>query len=75
MADSKSINQSVHASGDVNQVAGDSIQTTSINLNLLISVFFISVVALGGLAWALNLVGNGDGGNVTQPESTEQISH
>ncbi|NJM99534.1 MAG: hypothetical protein HC800_22465 [Phormidesmis sp. RL_2_1] len=36
------------------QVGGNYTHTSSININLLISIFFISLVAFGGLAWALN---------------------
>ncbi len=73
MADSNQIRQSAKNVGkNALQVGGDYTQTTSINLNLLISVFFISVVALGGLAWALNLVGQGTGGGAGLPEAMEQ---
>ena len=53
------------------QVGGDYAQTTSINLNLLISIFFISVLALGGLAWAINVGWEIPGGGVGTPDTTE----
>ncbi|MEO1393329.1 MAG: hypothetical protein AAFV90_10490 [Cyanobacteria bacterium J06634_5] len=44
------------------QVGGNYTQSSSFNINILISIFFISVLALGGLAWAINL-GMNKGGN------------
>ena len=56
------------------QVSGNYNNEQTLSLNLMISVFFISVVALGGIAWALN-VGWNPVGNPTQdtpfPSSTE----
>ncbi|MBT9312804.1 hypothetical protein [Leptothoe kymatousa] len=73
MTDSNRIQQSAKNVGkNALQVGGDYTQTTSINLNLIISVFFISVVAFGGLAWSLNLVGKGSGGDAGLPNVAEQ---
>ena len=47
------------------QVAGNYNSQQTMNLNLVISVFFISILSLGGIAWALN-VGWNKGGNPTQ---------
>ncbi|MEL6779719.1 MAG: hypothetical protein AAFO06_20970 [Cyanobacteria bacterium J06597_16] len=62
------------------QVGGNYTQSSSFNINILISIFFISVLALGGLAWAINL-GMNKGGNSqsstgqppTGAETTEMI--
>ena len=58
------------------QVGGDYTHSSSINLNLLISVFFISVLALGGLAWAINagIVGSSDPQTeVVEPVDTDNL--
>ncbi|MEM9485214.1 MAG: hypothetical protein AAGA83_16175 [Cyanobacteria bacterium P01_F01_bin.116] len=72
MANSDSIEQNANNIGkNALQVGGDYTQTTSINLNLLISVFFISVLALGGLAWAINVGWEIPGGGVGAPAEVE----
>ncbi len=56
------------------QVGGNYTQSTSINLNLIISVFFISILALGGLAWALNVgLIDGGGGASSNGGGSDQI--
>ena len=47
------------------QVAGNYNSQQTLNLNLVISVFFISILSLGGIAWALN-VGLNPKGDSTQ---------
>lgn len=42
-----------NASGNVTQVGGN--YSNTMNVNLFISLFFISILALGGLAWMLNI--------------------
>ncbi|GAB4136464.1 MAG: hypothetical protein Fur0046_10000 [Cyanobacteria bacterium J069] len=49
--------------GNVNQAGGNVTTTTTTNYNFVF--FIIGLVALGGLAWALNL-GNIQGGNSGQ---------
>ena len=43
------------------QVSGNYNNQQTVSLNLMISVFFISILALGGIAWALNLGPNPQG--------------
>ena len=74
MTDSSQIRQTANNVGkNALQVGGDYTQTTSINLNLLISVFFISVLAMGGLAWAINVGWEIPGGSVGSP--TEEVEN
>jgi hypothetical protein len=59
---SKSVKQIAKAQGNINQSARDlhyrsEISTRSTNVNLWISFFLIGILALGGLAWALNVGG------------------
>jgi len=72
-----SVSQSAsHVGGNAMQVAGDYSsheQTKQFNLNLVVSVFFISMTALGGIAWALNLATSGAGGDANQ-NPQEQVS-
>ena len=74
---SKRVEQIAEAQGDIYQSARDlhyesktSANTT--NVNLWISFFLIGIVALGGLAWALNLGSLKGSGNpqLPQPGST-----
>lgn len=72
MTDSSQIRQTAKNVGkNAVQVGRDYAQTTSINLNLLISVFFISVLALGGLAWAINVGWEIPGGDVGSPTEVD----
>jgi hypothetical protein len=56
--------QKVKAGRDGAIVGRDSIHTT--NINLWVSFFLIGVVALGGLAWAINVGLIGKSGNPNQ---------
>lgn len=54
--------------GNAMQVSGNYSNQQTLSFNLMISVFFISIFALGGIAWALN-VGLNPIGN---PQQTDQ---
>lgn len=66
----RSTRQVIKAGKNATQVGRDYIPSHSFNINILISLFFISVFALGGLAWAINL-GINPVGNPQSPERVE----
>ena len=75
-----SINQSVQADGNVNQ-AGGNIEVNSqaknagpnISINVVISVFIISIVVFGGMAFGLYILSNG--GGPTQNQSAPVLEN
>lgn len=63
------VSQTAKAGGSVNQTGGNYTNTT--NISLWISFLLIGVLALGGLAWALNIAkifeGSGNPQQTSQP--------
>ncbi|NJN90888.1 MAG: hypothetical protein HC878_11280 [Leptolyngbyaceae cyanobacterium SL_5_14] len=66
----KNIRQTAVSGRDSKQVGGNNRET---NHNIFIGIFFLIVIALGGLAWALT-IGLNQGGQRTENEQrTEAI--
>ena len=55
------------------QVAGDYSSQQTLSLNLVISVFFISILSLGGIAWVLNAGWNFKPSQNNQSPSPTQV--
>ena len=55
------------------QVAGDYSSQQTLSLNLVISVFFISILSLGGITWALSVDWNPSPPRNNQSPSPTQI--
>ena len=62
-----SINQIVKSRGSVEQVAGN--KTTTTNVSFFIGIFFIVILALGGLTWFLSVGRNENNQVPTLPET------
>jgi hypothetical protein len=64
----QNVQKAKNVGGNAIQVGGNYTQTSTVNLNLYISIFLISILALGGLAWSLK-VGpiQNDNSNTTSP--------
>jgi hypothetical protein len=73
-SDSNIVNQSMTGvNGDAKQVGNNEINDTDTNTNsnnIFVPIFLISILALGGLAWALVVGVNKNGQN---PQSTQQL--
>jgi len=78
------INQNANAEQNVSQFAGDyssnsSNSSNSNNINIWVSFLAVGVLALGGLAWALNIGSLQNSGNPNQSQpsvtSTPSSSH
>lgn len=67
---SENKSQEAQAGGNVQQVLGNYTNTT--NISLWISFLLIGVLALGGLAWALNIAKIFEGSG--NPQQTSQHS-
>jgi phosphotransferase system glucose/maltose/N-acetylglucosamine-specific IIC component len=69
--DTKNVNQTVgYSKGNVSQNAGNISNNT--NINLLIPLFFVSILALGGIAWAVVLGLNPTTTNQQIPQQEQQ---
>lgn len=63
----KSVKQKAESRGNLKQVAGDNHETTTTNANIFVGIFFVLILALGGIVWALT-VGLNQGGQTPQVE-------
>jgi|688.fasta_scaffold438008_3 hypothetical protein len=63
----KSVKQKAESRGNLKQVAGDNHETTTTNANIFVGIFFVLVLALGGIAWAVT-IGLNHGGQTPQVE-------
>lgn len=66
----KIVQRVVNVKGNSTQVIGDYNSQKSFNFNLIFSVFYISILALGGIAWALNI-----GQHIQGPANHSEPSH
>jgi hypothetical protein len=63
--ENRSIKQTAKSGGNITQAGRD---ITQGNVNIVIGIFFVVVLALAGIAWAVN-VGLNQGGQTPQTEN------